>query len=134
MTSSESGSSGRVVTDSAGEPESLAVGALRSRQHEEEDGVVARPLEQVVEEVDHAGVGPLQVLDDHDDRQVLGQPLEEEAPAREELLSREHLGGRQPEQLAEAGGDELPVGGVRDPALEARCAAARRRPPAGPPR
>ena len=104
---------------SAGEPETLALGPLRSRQHEEEDGVVARPLEQVVQEVDHAGVGPLQVLDDHDDGQVLGQALEEQAPAREELLSREHLWGRQPEQLAEAGGDELPVGGVGDPALEA---------------
>ena len=84
--------------------------------------------------LDHAGVGPLQVLDDHDDGQVLGEALEEQAPAREELFSREHLGGRQPEQLAEAGGDELPVGGVRDPALEARSAAARRRRPGGPPR
>ena len=57
--------------------------------------MVARPLEQVVEEVDHAGVGPLQVLDDHDDRQVLGKSLEEQAPAREELFSREHLRRRQ---------------------------------------
>ena len=58
--------------------------------------MVARPLEQVVEEVDHAGVGPLQVLDDHDDGQVLGEALEEKAPAREELLSREHLGVGRP--------------------------------------
>ena len=80
--------------------------------------MVAGPLEQVVEEVDHAGVGPLQVLDDHDDRQVLGEALEEQAPAGEELFSREHLWGRQAEQLAEAGGDELPVGRIGDPALE----------------
>ena len=88
-------------------------------KHEEEDGVVARPLEEVVQEVDHAGVGPLQVLDDHDDRQVLGQSFEEQTPAREELLLREHLLSRKSQQLAEAGGDELPVGGVSDPALEA---------------
>ena len=73
---------------SARQHESSALGPLRPGQHEEEDGVVARPLEQVVQEVDHAGVGPLQVLDDHDDGQVLGEALEEEAPAREELLFR----------------------------------------------
>ena len=51
--------------------------------------------------------------------QVLGQPLEEQSPAREELFSREHLGSRQSQELAEAGGDELPVGSIFDPALEA---------------
>ena len=56
---------------SAGEHESLALSAFRSRQHEEEDGAVARPFEEMVQEVDHAGIGPLQVLDDHHDRQVL---------------------------------------------------------------
>ena len=63
--------------------------------------MVARPLEQVVQEVNHPCVGPLQVLDDHDDREVLGQPLEEQAPAREELFFREHLRRRQAEQLAD---------------------------------
>ena len=102
----------------AGQAETAAVGPLRSRQHEQEEGVVAGPLQQVVQESDQAGVSPLQVLDDEHDRKVLRQAFEEEPPAREELLAREHLGGRQAEQLAEARGDELPVGRVRDPALE----------------
>ena len=102
----------------AGEAEALAVGSLRARQHEEEQGVVAGPFQQVVEEIHHAGVGPLQVLDDEHDGEVLRQPLEEEPPAREELLFRQHLWTRQPEQLAEPGRDELPVGRVGDPALE----------------
>ena len=81
----------------AREPESLALGPLRSRQHEEEDGVVARPLEQVVQEVDHAGIGPLQVLDDHDDRQVLGQVARRRgASPRRALLSRAPLGSAAP--------------------------------------
>ena len=103
------------------EPEAPPVGALRSRQHEQEDGVVSRPLEQVIEKIDHARIGPLQVLDHHHNRQVLGQALEEQAPAREELFSREHLGCGEPEKLAEARRDEFTVGGVCDPALEA-CA------------
>ena len=56
---------------SAGEHESLALSAFRSRQHEKEDGTVTRPFEEMVQEVDHAGIGPLQVLDDHHDRQML---------------------------------------------------------------
>ena len=50
--------------------------------------------------------------------EVLRQPLEEESPAREELLSGQNLWLRQAEQLAEPGGDELAVGGIGDPALE----------------
>ena len=96
--------------------------------------MVAGPLEQVVEEVDHAGVGPLQVLDDHDDGQELGEALEEEAPAGEELFSRQHLRGGQAEQLAEPGGDELPVGRIRDPALEPGAQPLGDDAPGGPPR
>ena len=73
----------------------------------------------MVQEVDHAGIGPLQVLDDHHDGQVLGQPLEEQPPTGEELFPREDLLGRQTKQLAKAGGDEIPVGGILDPTLEA---------------
>ena len=76
---------------------------LRPGEHEQEDGVVGRPVEQVVEEVDHSGVGPLQVLDDHHDRQVFGEALEEQTPAREQLLTCEGLHAREPEQLGQAG-------------------------------
>ena len=81
--------------------------------------MVARPLEEMVQEVHHARVGPLQVLDHHDHREVFREALEEEPPAREELLPGEHLRTRQTEQLPEARGDVVPVGTVGNPALEA---------------
>ena len=109
---------GQRAEAAAAQHEAAPVGAVRPCEHEEEDGVIAGPLEEVVEEVDHAGVRPLQILHDHDDGQVLGEALEEEAPAGEELLAGEHLGRRQPEQLPDAGGDELTVGGIGDPSLE----------------
>ena len=80
--------------------------------------MVGGPVEQVVEEIDEAGVRPLQVLDRDDDRQVLGEAFEEHAPAGEQLLACEALRGGNPEQLGQAGEDELPVGRVGYPALE----------------
>ena len=110
----------RQVRDAtAREHQPSALGPLRPGQHEEEDRVVPRPLEEVIEKVDQARVRPLQVLHCHHDGQMLRQSLEEEAPAREELFFREHLWCRQPEQLAEARGYELTVHGICDPALEA---------------
>ena len=43
MTSSESGSRGRVVTLRREQPEPSALSPLRPGEHEEEDGVVPRP-------------------------------------------------------------------------------------------
>ena len=103
----------------AGESESFVIDALRTRQHEEKQRVVARPLEQVIQELEQAGVGPLQVLDEHHNRAVLGQPLEEQAPSREQLFSRQHLWRQKTEQLAEAWGNELSLSAVGDPPFEA---------------
>jgi hypothetical protein len=47
----------------------------------------ARPLEQVLDEVEEGRVGPLEVLEDEDDRASLGEPLEEEPPRGEEVLA-----------------------------------------------
>jgi hypothetical protein len=60
---------------------------LRPRERHYEDRVAARPLEQVLDEVEQALVGPLQVLEDHHDRVGVRQPLEEQTPRREELLT-----------------------------------------------
>ena len=45
-----------------------------------------RPLEEVVDEVEQARVGEVEVLEDQDDRGGRRQPLEERPPGPEELL------------------------------------------------
>ena len=48
-----------------GAPGRAAVVELRAGEREDEDRVVPRPLEQVLDEVEQAGVGPLHVLEHH---------------------------------------------------------------------
>ena len=49
-------------------PPRSALGQLGSGQRQDEDGVGRRPVEDRVEEVEQPGVGPLEVVDHHDDR------------------------------------------------------------------
>ena len=51
----------------------------------------AAPLDELVDEVERAGIGPVQVLEDEGDRALGGDPLEERPPRREQLFAR-HLG------------------------------------------
>ena len=53
----------------------------------------AAPLDELVDEVERAGIGPVQVLEDEGDRALGGDPLEERSPRREQLFAR-HLGRR----------------------------------------
>ena len=86
---------------------------------EHEDRVLVRPLEQVVDEIEQTVTGPLQVLEDHHHRLVLGEALEEHPPAREQLLAcQARLGDA--EQSPEPRDQELAIGGADDPAVEAR--------------
>ena len=57
-----------------------AIGHLRARQRDHEDRRVARPLEQILDEIEQAAVRPLQVLEDQDREVLGGEPLEEEPP------------------------------------------------------
>jgi hypothetical protein len=61
---------------------------LRTGEDQDEHRDVARPVDQVVQKVEQTGVGVLRVLDEQHDRLHLGQPLEEQPPAGEELLAR----------------------------------------------
>src|SRR5581483_7414904 len=54
---------------------------------EHEDRVVSGPFEQVVDEVEQPAVGPLEVLEREDDRPLVREPLEEQAPAREKICA-----------------------------------------------
>ena len=99
-----------------------ALGQLGPSQGEHEDGVGRRPVEEAVEEVEQAGVGPLQVVDHHHHRVALGQALEEHPPAGEEVVACQvGVGGA--EQLGDARLDEVAVIGAGDQLVQARAAA-----------
>ena len=100
-----------------GGPARPALGELGSGEAADEDRVLARPVEQLLEEVEQALVGPVHVLEQQDHRIAVREPLEEQPPGREQLLAHQpRLGGSQqrPERL----GDPLALAGVLDPLLE----------------
>ncbi len=71
--------------------------------------MVARPVEQVLDEVEQAGVRPLHILERQDDRRRVRQPLEEQPPGGEQILP---VAGRrvlEPEQVGQARLDEGPL-------------------------
>ena len=83
--------------------------------------MVARPVEEVLDEVEEALVRPLQVLED--ERRGVGrrQPLEEQPPRRKEvvLLVLDLL--RIPEQMREPWLDERALLGVEQVLVEHRA-------------
>ncbi len=87
-------------------------------QRHDEDRKGARPVQQVFDEIEQRGIGPLQILEDHDHRVACGEPLEEEPPAREQvgLVGRGVL--LEPEEMRKPGLDERAVGRVGDRALD----------------
>ena len=74
-----------------------------------QDRHVAAPIEQVVDEVEQAAVGGMEVLEHQDRGARGGDPLEEGAPGREELVATaRHLADSQ--QGQQGGLDPAPVG------------------------
>ena len=90
-----------------------AVGQLRPAERQHEDPVGARPLEQVLDEVEQAGVGPLDVLKHHHDRLALAEPLEEEPPRAVHVLRLARLPFLEAEQVRQAWLDPAALVGVR---------------------
>ena len=72
----------------AGTPVRALLEQLRTREGDDVDGRVARPLEQVVDEVEQARIGEVHVLEDQRHGALLGDALEERAPGTEQLLRR----------------------------------------------
>ena len=68
------------------------LGQFRPGEDQHVNGQVLGPVDQVVQEVQQAAVGVLGVLDQQHDRRLSRQPLEEQPPPGEQLLSGE--GGR----------------------------------------
>jgi hypothetical protein len=93
----------------------MAVVHVGPRERDNEQLVVARPLEQVLDELEQRRVGPLHVLEHEHDGMLLRQPLEEEAPRAEEVFLLAHLPVLlETEQVCEARLDPLPLLVVED--------------------
>ena len=71
----------------AAAPARSAFEELRPRRRDDEQRNVRHPVDELVEEVEEALVGPVDVLDDDDERPLLGEPFEEAAPGGERLVS-----------------------------------------------
>ena len=111
----------------AGAPGGPALEQLRPRERDHVERRVARPFEQVLDEVEQALVGPLHVLEREHRRVDVGEPLEEEPPGREQFLLVACLVLGQPEQLREPRLDEPPLVGVGEVLLERRVQLLERR-------
>ena len=98
----------------------VTVGDLGPRERDDEDRVVPAPVEQVLDERDQTLVGPVDVLEDHRERAPLGEPLEEAAPRREQILAVRRRPVGQPEEVEEARLDPGPLIRVLDVELEHR--------------
>jgi hypothetical protein len=80
--------------------------------------MISRRFEQVLDEVEQARVRPLHVLESEHRGVDLGEPLEEEPPRAEELLSLARLVLAEPEQLGEPRLDEGPVVRIEEMLVE----------------
>ena len=87
---------------------------------EDEDRPVARPVEQVLDEVEQGVIGPVKILEEQDRRRRVGEALEEDAPRAEQVLLVARAPRLDAEQLGQARLDEPALVGVGDVLLE-RC-------------
>jgi len=94
---------------------------LRAREREHEDRPDARPLQQMVDEVEECGVRPVQILEDERDGGRVAHPLEEETPGGEQILALDLRTLAETQQMSQQGLDPLPL------AVDPECAARRRR-------
>ena len=65
-----------------------SVEQLRSCDGAQQDGCFARPIRDVVDEVEERGFRPVKIVQHHDQRLAGGDRLEELADAPEDLLGR----------------------------------------------
>ena len=105
----------------AGSPVRPLVEELGTREDENEERARPRPLEQVLDEVEEARVGPLHVLEHENGRIRVREPLEEEPPGSEQVVALvRRLLLRDPEQAREKRLDE-PSLVVVEQMLAERC-------------
>ena len=101
-----------------GTPVAPSVEELGAGQRDDVDRPFARPVEDVVDEVEQSVVGPLEVLEDEHHDTQLGDPLEEDAPGGEQRFAVGSFVGvarLQTEQLGQARLHPAAFGLVGDP-------------------
>ena len=86
---------------------------VRPRQRHDEDRMGAAPLEHVVDEVEEARIGPLEVLEEQDRQAQVRDALEERPPRGEQLLALAGTALLDAEQLEEARLDPAPLLRIR---------------------
>ncbi len=91
---------------------------LRPGEREHHDWEVGRPLQQVVDEVEQPAIRPLQVLEHEHHRRVLREPLEEQAPAREQVRAVGIRALLEPQQVREPRLDQPALPLVGDEPLD----------------
>ena len=98
----------------AGSPVGSPVDQLGAGECDHHQGVVARPFEDRLDEVDESRVGPLQIFEDHDRRTPQRDSLEERPPSREEFLTVAGRGFDEPEKVGEPRFDPSSLVGIGD--------------------
>ena len=86
---------------------------FRAGECDHEDRRVARPVEQVLDEIEQTRVGPLEILEREHDRIGVGEALEQQAPGREQVALVADIVIGEAEQLGDAGLDECALLRIR---------------------
>ncbi len=102
----------------AGTPRRPFVDELGPRGRDHVERRVARPLEQVLDEVEQRGVGPLHVLEREHRRVHVCEALEEEPPGREEVFALEPAAALDAEQVGDPRLDEGALVRIDDVGVE----------------
>ena len=99
-------------------PARAPLGQLGARERQDEHAVPGGPVEQVLDEVEEAVVGPVHVLDSHHHRARARTAVRRTSASRRTAPRVRVRARRTPSRTPSALGDECPLGGIRDPALE----------------
>ena len=107
----------------AAAPAGPALEQLGARRADDEQRHAGRPVGEIVDEVEQAVVGPVQILEDEHQRPLLGQRLEQAAPRRERLVAavaRVLAGRAEADERAQEAADPAALRLVGEDVLEHR--------------
>jgi hypothetical protein len=107
--------------DGAVGPRRTHIEQLRTPQGENEQRAVGRPFEQVVDELEQAAVGPLEILEHQDHLRLLGDALQEQPPAAEQISAIRCRARLETQKMCEARLDQPALALVGDVQLDGRA-------------
>ncbi len=100
-------------------PARSALDQLWPGQRDDRHRHARAPVEHVVDEVEQAGIGPMEILEQEDDGSGRGDPLEERSPRTEQFLARRPRAALESEKNEEGVLDPATLALVGDPAGDA---------------